>query len=238
MKLTIYAKSMIQLAIIVLAIYMVYTVRFIIVYFIIAAIISLVAKPVTNQLAKIHFRDHKFPRSIGAALTIITLFVVIALANYLVLPSFAEEITILSKINFYTVFEGMEKEYSHLKDFLSSFNVEVGTDENDIRKSIIGFLNINTLTSTFGGIVGSLGNLAVAAFSILFMLFFFLKEDNLSQSIFTSLVPDKFLDRWLNMLPKIKRTLARYLMGLIFQMTGIFTLVFVGLKFVVGLESA
>lgn len=238
MKLTVYAKSFIQLALIVLAIYMLYTVRFIIVYFIIAATISLVAKPFTNQLAKIHIRNHKFPRSIGAALTIITLFALVALANYLVLPSFAEEITILSKINFHKVFEGMEKEYSHLQDFLSSLNLEVGADENDIRKSIIGFLNIDTLTSTFGGIVGSLGNLAVASFSILFMLFFFLKEDNLSQSIFTSLVPDKFLDRWLKMMPKIKRTLSRYLMGLIFQMTGIFTLIFIGLKFVVGLESA
>mgnify|MGYP001581643204 CR=1 FL=1 len=238
MKLTVYAKSVIQLAIIVLAMYMMYTVRFIIVYFIIAAIISLVAKPLTNQLAKIHIRNHKFPRALGAAITIISLFAVIALANYLVLPSFAEEITVLSKINFHSVFEGMEKEYSHLQDFLSSIDIDVGTDENEIRKSIISFLNINTLTSTFGGIVGSLGNLAVASFSILFMLFFFLKEDKLSESIFTSLVPDKFIDRWLNMIPQIKHTLARYLKGLIFQMIGVFTLVFIGLKFVVGLESA
>ena len=238
MKLTVYAKSVIQLAIIALALYMVYTVRFIIVYFIIAAIISLVAKPLTNQLAKLHIRNHKFPRSLGAAITIISLFALIAFANFLVLPSFAEEITVLSKINFHNVFDGMEEEYSHLQDFLSSINVDVGTDENDIRKSIISFLNIKTLTSTFGGIVGSLGNLAVATFSILFMLFFFLKEDKLSESIFTSLVPDRFIERWLSMIPKIKRTLARYLKGLIFQMAGVFTMVFVGLKFVVGLESA
>ena len=238
MKLTVYAKSVMQLAIIVLVLYLVYTVRFILVYFIIAAIISLVAKPLTNQLAKLHIRNHKFPRSLGAALTIITLFAVIALANYLILPSFAAEISVLSKINFHLVFEGMEEEYSHLQDFLSSINLDFGKDENDIKKSIIGFLNINTLTSTFGGIVGSLGNLAVATFSILFMLFFFLKEDDLSKSIFTSLVPDRFLDRWLSMVPKVKLTLSRYLKGLIFQMTGIFILVFVGLKFFVGLESA
>lgn len=238
MKLTIYAKSVIQLAIIALVLYLLFTIRFIIVYFIIAAIISIIAKPLTDQLSKIHIKNHNFPRSLGAAITIITLFGVLALANYLILPSFAEEISVLSKINFHNVFDGMEEEYSHLQDFLSSINVDVGTDENDIKKSVIGFLNIKTLTSTFGGIVGGLGNLAVATFSILFMLFFFLKESNLSQSIFSSLVPDRFVERWLNMMPKMKRTLSRYLMGLIFQMVGVFTLVFLGLKFVVGLESA
>ena len=238
MKLTVYAKSVIQLAIIVSVAYLLYTVRFIIVYFIIAAIISLVIKPLTDQLAKIHIKNHKFPRSFGAAITIITLFGVIALANYMVLPSFAEEISVLSKINFHHVVASMEGEFEHFKDFLSSINVDFGTDENDIKKSVIGFLNINTLTSTFGGIVGGLGNLAVASFSILFMLFFFLKEEKLSQSIFTSLVPDRFLERWLSMMPKMKHTLARYLKGLLLQMIGVFTLVFLGLKFVVGLESA
>ena len=40
-----------------------------------------------------------------------------------------------------------------------------------------------------------------------------------------------------NMIPKIKNTLARYFRGLLFQMTGIFTLVYIGLKFVAGLED-
>ena len=135
MKLTVYAKSVIQLAIIVSVAYLLYTVRFIIVYFIIAAIISLVIKPLTDQLAKIHIRNHKFPRSFGAAITIITLFGVIALANYMVLPSFAEEISVLSKINFHHVVASMEGEFEHFKDFLSSINVDFGTDENDIKKS-------------------------------------------------------------------------------------------------------
>jgi predicted PurR-regulated permease PerM len=238
MKLTVYAKSVLQLAVIVAFCYLIYSVRFIIVYFIIAAIISILIKPLTDQFSKIKIKKHQFPRALGAAITIISLFGVIALANYLVLPSFAQEIKVLSKINFHEVFLGMEDEYSHFKDFLSSVNIDFGTEENDIKQSVLGFLNINTLTSTFGGILGGLGNLAVATFSILFMLFFFLKEEKLSQSIFTSFVPDRFLDRWLSMMPKMKQTLARYLKGLIVQMLGVFTLVFLGLKFFVGLESA
>lgn len=238
MKLTIYTKSVLQLSALVLAAYLIYSVRYVIVYFIIASIISLVAKPLTDQLAKIKIRSFHFPRTLGAAITIIVLFGIIALGNYIVLPSFIEEISVLSKINFHAVFNGMESEYEHFKDFLSSIDIDFGSEENDIKKSILGFLNINTLTSTFGGIVGGLGNLAVATFSILFMLFFFLREENLSGTIFTSLVPDTYLDRWLNMLPTIKRTLSRYFMGLLFQMGGVFTLVYLGLKFVVGLESA
>ena len=51
-------------------------------------------------------------------------------------------------------------------------------------------------------------------------------------------IPDRFLEGTENMLPKIKHTLGRYFRGLLMQMTGIFTLVFLGLKFIAGVEDA
>ena len=238
MKLTKYTRAVLQLLGIALAIYLLYIIKATIIYLIIAAIISLVVKPVTNWLANRKIKGHYLPRSIAAAITIVLLFGVVTFANYLIIPSFLSEIAVLSSIDFHEAITGLESEFSSLQDFVATFDMDLSDNEHAFKKSVLGFINVSTLTSAFGGIVGSLGNLAIASFAIVFMLFFFVKEKNLSHSIFLGIIPDRHVERWEHIIPKIKHTLFRYFRGLIIQMTGIFTLVYLGLRFFVGLESA
>ncbi len=238
MKLTKYTRTVLQLLGIAIGAYLLYLIKDTIVYFIIASIISLLAKPITNKLAEIHIKKHKIPRALAASVSIVLLIGLVVLANYLIIPSFISEIAVLSKIDFNQAFSGLESEYTHFKDFVNTLDLDVETGRNSIKEGILGFLNIKTITNAFGGIVGSLGNIALAGFSILFMLFFFLKEKDLSHAIFMGIIPDKQEDRWESIIPKIKNTLSRYFRGLLIQMTSIFTLVFLGLRFFVGLESA
>jgi len=238
MKLTKYTRSVLQLLGIAVFIYLLYLIKATIIYLIIAAIISLVVKPVTNWLAQRKIRNHYLPRTLAAAITIVLLFSIVTLANYLIIPSFLSEIAVLSSIDFHAAISGLESEFSNFEDFVATFDMDLSDNDHELKKSILGFINVSTLTSAFGGIVGSLGNLAIASFAIIFMLFFFVKEKNLSHSIFLGIIPDRHVDRWEHIIPKIKNTLFRYFRGLLVQMTGIFTLVFLGLKFFVGLESA
>ena len=238
MRITKYTRTVLQLLAIALGVYLLYLIRATIVYFIIAAIVSLLAKPITNKLSETKIKNWHLPRALAASITIILLFVLVIFANYLIIPSFISEIAVLSSIDFHEAISGLESEYVSLKEFVSSLDIDVSDDRNAIKESVIGFLNINTITSAFGGIVGSLGNIALASFAILFMLFFFLKEKNLSHAIFMGIIPDKYVESWETIIPKIKNTLFRYFRGLLIQMTGIFTLVFLGLRFFVGLESA
>ena len=53
MKLTVYSKSVLQLLAIAALVYLIYTVRFVVTYFLIAVLISVLTKPITNKLSEI-----------------------------------------------------------------------------------------------------------------------------------------------------------------------------------------
>ena len=106
-----------------------------------------------------------------------------------------------------------------------------------MRDAIIGLFSFKNVETTIAGLLGGLGNIAIALFSILFILFFFLKEENITNYIINNFFTETFSKHISNILPKIKRTLFRYALGLSLQMTGIFLIVYIGLR-IVGVESA
>ena len=237
-KLTIYTKSVLQLIAIAIVLYLIYLTSTIIIYFLIAVIISLVAKPITRKIANIKIWKFHIPDAIAAALTIILIIIFVGLINVLILPQFVSELTFLSKIDYASAIKAIENKYQTLLDILASADVDVAEEQKGLKQSMLNFFNINTISSTVKGIAGGLGNVAAATFSILFMLFFFLKERELTKTISKMLTPIKYLDRFEHISPKIKHILGRYFRGLLLQMSGVFILVYSGLYFFAGVENA
>ena len=86
---------------------------------------------------------------------------------------------------------------------------------------------------TVGGFVGSMASLVasvfVALFSVMFISFFFLKDDTLFERIICALVPDRHEDQVGKTLNDIKQLLSRYFVGLIIEMLGVALVDFLGL---------
>ncbi len=91
-------------------------------------------------------------------------------------------------------------------------------------------INVERVTDTFTNLVGGLGNLAFALFSILFISFFFLREQHLFRTIIMAFVPARFEARVKRISPRLRSNLSRYFVGLLIQITIITTLVSLGLK--------
>ncbi len=90
-------------------------------------------------------------------------------------------------------------------------------------------------SNIFGSIAGILGNIFIAAFSISFITFFFLKDKGLFSDGILLFVPDKYLDKTEHILKSIKKLLTRYFIGIIVQVSGIITLVSIGL-IIIGID--
>ena len=80
----------------------------------------------------------------------------------------------------------------------------------------------------FGNIAGTVGNVAVAIFSTVFITFFFLKDESLFSNAVLSVIPDHLTDEVTRMMSSTKKLLIRYFGGLVIEVSGVILLSFIG----------
>jgi predicted PurR-regulated permease PerM len=119
-----------------------------------------------------------------------------------------------------------------VENLFRAFNKEI-TDELSIQDYVVGkvsgVLNINMIQNFLGSLLGILGNVLVAVFSITFITFFFLKDQKLFFESILMWVPDKYVDNVTRALYSIKRLLTRYFIGIVIQSTCIMILITIGM---------
>ncbi len=119
---------------------------------------------------------------------------------------------------------------------------ESSIDETDdffsrIQKSIYKYLDPSKISTVFGSILGVFSNFLIAILSIFFIAFFFLKEVGLFDNIVTSLVPDEYVDKALNVVDSTSNMLIRYFIGVLIQIT-VITLFVTTLLSILGVKNA
>lgn len=93
------------------------------------------------------------------------------------------------------------------------------------KENIISFINPKRIQNLLGGMVGFLGNFLIAIFSILFISFFFLREQGLFSGMITNIVPDQYVVETEHAVEESSRLLVRYFIGIATQIIVITSLV-------------
>lgn len=119
---------------------------------------------------------------------------------------------------------------------------ESSIDESDdffarMQKSLYKYLDPSRISTVFGSILGVFSNFLIAILSIFFIAFFFLKEVGLFDNIVTSLVPDEYVDKALNVVDGTSNMLIRYFIGVLIQIT-VITLFVTTLLSILGVKNA
>lgn len=236
-KTTELVKSVFQLLLWAALGWLLYTVMDMIVYLIIGGVLTIMGKPVVRFLRKQRFGKYRLPLWTSSLLTIALIGAVVTGALSMLIPEFVHEVQTLSKIDYNQVFNRFENDLYAAQTLLSDWELLPELSEADLRDSVTGLFNVSTIKSTFGTLLGGLGNMGVALFSILFILFFFLKEERLADAAIDNFIPDRYTKPIRSSVPKIKKTLTRYFVGLTLQLLIIFTLVYFGLM-IVGIKNA
>jgi len=105
------------------------------------------------------------------------------------------------------------------------------------QENILSFINPRKIQSILSGLLGFLGNTLIAIFSIIFISFFFLKEQGLFSNIISSLVPDEYVDQTEHAVEESSALLVRYFIGIAVQVIVVTS--FVSLLLVVlGIKNA
>jgi predicted PurR-regulated permease PerM len=153
------------------------------------------------------------------------------------IPVIASEVNELSNVDVNTIVEKLQDPLARIEAFFMEYNPG-GEEKQDLEKyvgdKISGVLSFSFVTNLFGSLAGLLGNVFVAVFSISFITFFLLKEENLLTEALIILFPEKHEKNLRHALKSIKYLLSRYFIGIILQLTGILILVTLGMT-IIGL---
>lgn len=105
------------------------------------------------------------------------------------------------------------------------------------KKNILQFINPARITGLFGSLVGFMGNLLITFLSVLFIAFFFLKEQGLFTKIVKSIVPNEYEDQSVHAIDESAKLLIRYFIGIAVQIIFITLYVSTALSFL-GFQNA
>jgi len=212
--------------------------RNIVVYILVSGILSIMGRPLVDLFCLIRIGKLKFPRVLGALLTLMILWGLIILFLWIFIPLVTRQVNYLSTIDSSRIVQIVEGPINKIEEFIGSINPNISGQlslKDYITSKISGVLNIEMIQNFLGSLAGLLGNVIVAVFSISFITFFFLKDQHLFYESILMWIPDKYVDNVTRALNSVKNLLTRYLIGIVIQSTCIMILITLGMT-IIGID--
>lgn len=214
--------------------------RDVIIYMLAAGLVSLIGQPIMTFLNKLKIKGHGLPSWIYAILTlviIIGLFLAIVATIIPIIAGIAKDI---SMVNVESAAMSISVPLKELNDFLIAKFPGLGADFrietailNEIKK--LNVINASLFSSIINSIASFVASFGVGIFSVMFIAFFFLKDNKLFENIIGALVPDKHEQNAREAYNDIEHLLSRYFIGLIIEILGVALIDFLGLLLIARL---
>ena len=206
--------------------------RSVIIYILAAVVVSLIAKPVMGGLQKIRIKGKKAPDWFLAAFSLTLVITVILSILTLIIPITSG---ILKGISFGSI-ENAASQISvplaNLNDFLKNTFPQLGSGfriEMTLTQELQKLFGASAISSIIGSATSFLTDLGIGLFSVVFIGFFFIKDDGLFTEIICALVPDKHEKNTEKAISDIGHLLSRYFIGVMIEVCGVALLNFLGL---------
>ena len=214
--------------------------RSVLVYILLAVVVSLIGKPLMTLLQKITIKDRKAPDWILAAFTIILLMVIFTAVITMIVPVVSGIVKNISLTNIEDAARRVAIPLADFNTFLISTFPKLGSD---FRIEVVAVQELHKLfdPSAFSSMIGSAASLVtdlgIGIFSVVFISFFFIKDDGLFTSMVAALVPDKHESNAAQAIADIGNLLSRYFIGVLIEILGVALLNFLGLLFIARLGA-
>jgi predicted PurR-regulated permease PerM len=206
--------------------------RNIVVYILVSGVLSIMGRPLVDLFCMIRIKSWTFPRSLSALITLLIIWGLVILFFVIFIPLITTQINYFSTIDSSRIVQLVEGPIDKIENIFRSINKDITNEfsiQDLIARKVSGVLSIGMIQSFIGSLVGILGNVLVAIFSITFITFFFLKDQQLFFESILMWVPDKYVGNITRALFSIKKLLTRYFIGILIQSTCIMILITIGM---------
>ena len=201
----------------------------VLVYIIVAFVVSLLAQPLMRLMRKVKIRGKSLPSGLLAIIAILVILGVLILVVTQVIPVVTGIVRDAAVLNSATA---SSNPLDRINDWIVGLFPGLGPDFNvitvlmDKLKEVADLSNVTAVISSVTSVVTGL---VVGLFSIVFISFFFVRDETLFRKIVCALVPDRMEGNLNKSLGDIEGLLSRYFVGLLVEMAGVALLDFLGL---------
>ena len=212
-----------------LAVFFLYKIQSVLIYLAIAAVLSLIARPIMTLL-----KDRlKLPNLVAVLITMSLFMLAIFGIVSMFVPLIVQQGYNISLLNTSELHQNIKDLLTQINQYFSIRGIDITNQIKDLDLAS----NLKVIPSFLNTILATVGTLSMGLFSVLFILFFFLKDKRILHQVFLAITPDDKEQRLMTSLNKISKLLSRYFIGLIIQIAILFTIYSV-ILLVSGIESA
>lgn len=214
--------------------------RSVLIYIILAAVVSLLGRPIMKLLRKCRIKGKSAPDWLLAIITLVLILGILLGIVTQVIPVVSSIISSVSSNLQSASFNASE--ISRLFDKLNIWLIDripsLGRDFK-VQEATVNWIkeafDLTSITSVVGSVASALGSFGIGLFSVMFIGFFFIKDETLFRRIVGSVVPDKLEGEAISAVGDIEHLLTRYFVGLLTEVLGVAILDFLGLWLVAKL---
>jgi predicted PurR-regulated permease PerM len=191
------------------------SIQSVIFYLLIAAVVSLIGRPIAQLLKRV-----KFGNTLSSVTTIALLMTTFFGIVSLLLPVIFEQAKNLSLLNV----NAFEATATKLINELSIYLRDYGVDLQSWVDRSLAEVDYSFLPDAINTVLNGLSGFTIGVFSVIFISFFFLRDSGLVERMVMVFVADKNVKRVEKSILSIKNLLSRYFIGLLVQITVLFVI--------------
>ena len=202
----------------------------ILIYVIIAFVISLIGQPIMRLMRKLKIKGKSLPDGLLAIVTLVLILLLLILVITQLIPVVVNIVKDASAMN------ANDVPYDSLLDQINNWLIglipSLGPDfdlVSNLLNNISDVVSVSSVTSILGSVASVAIDLVIALFAIGFISFFFIKDEDLFCKIISAIVPDRIEASVEKTLAEITHLLSRYFIGLLIEIAGVIVADFLGL---------
>ena len=210
----------------------------VLIYILLAVVVSLIGQPIMSVLRKIRIKGHHAPDWILAMITLLTLIAAFFAIITLIVPIVSGIIKGISLDSIETAARHISGPLADLNQNLRDAFPRIGSDfriEVAAIQELQKMLDPSVFSSVLGSAASIITSLGIGLFSVAFISFFFIKDDGQFTAIIRALVPDRHEEEAAKAISDISYLLSRYFIGVMIEIMGVALINFLGLMFIARL---
>ncbi|WP_291782769.1 AI-2E family transporter, partial [Cecembia sp.] len=209
-------------------------------YFIFSVVLAAILRPLTNRINSIHVFGQHVPRWISIFISYIVVGVIVFLIGALFVPLISAQIQVIATYDLDYIYEQIQNPVGKIEDFLFQYEIiqsEPGFLIKQVRENLVSSFSMLNVQGIINTILNTTSSILLGFMAISFITFFLLLENGLLRRNIMDLVPNSYFELAVATFNKVERLLSNYLVGLVIQLSCIFSLAAIGLT-LMGIEYA
>jgi len=219
--------------------FLVWRFSYIIVWVLVAAVLSFIGQPLVRFFDKIHIRKIKIHHSLSTLLSLAVIVLVFLGLLAVFVPLIVNQAETISRIDVGRLAQNLQGPLQWLDEKMHGLGVipEGETIQDFLVSKAKSVVNLGSVGTLIGNFISAAGNIFIGLFSILFIAFFFLKDENMFEESLLLLIPVEHHHATHNVVVESKNLLMRYYIGVLLEVLCVMSLITIGL-IIFGVKNA